>query len=91
MKQRIHIIIKGRVQGVFFRAQAKRQAQIFNITGWIKNNPDGSVELIAEGEEDNLNQLQAWCTKGPDIAKVENIKAKQEEYKGEFTTFSVKY
>jgi len=91
MKKRIHIIIGGRVQGVFFRYGTKRQARILNVTGWVRNNLDRTVEIIAEGEEDNLKQLIAWCRKGPLIARVDNIKTEWKEFKGEFEYFSIRY
>ncbi|MBW2966619.1 acylphosphatase [Candidatus Woesearchaeota archaeon] len=90
-KKRIHIIISGRVQGVFFRAGTKRQAKILNITGWVKNNPDRTVEIIAEGEETNLKQLISWCSKGPLIARVDDIKIEWQKYKKEFEYFSIRY
>jgi len=91
MKKRIHIIVSGRVQGVFYRLSAKRQAKILNLTGWIKNKENGKVEIIAEGEEENLRKLILWCRRGPLIARVEDIKTEWKEYKGEFEYFSVRY
>lgn len=91
MKKRVHIIISGRVQGVFYRLSTKRHAKILNLTGWVKNIPDRTVEIIAEGEEVNLKQLIIWCRKGPLIARVDEIKTEWQEFKGEFEYFSIKY
>ena len=90
-KQRIHIIIKGDVQGVFFRSETKKHADALNIKGWVRNNSDNSLEIIAEGEEENLKQLLNFCHKGPSSSQVIKIKIEKEEYKKEFDEFSVKY
>ena len=90
-KKRIHIIVSGRVQGVFYRLSTKRKAKILNLTGWVKNLSDGTVEIIVEGEEDNLRKLLAWCRKGPLIARVDDMKTEWKEFKGEFEYFSIRY
>ena len=63
MNKQLHLIITGRVQGVFFRHHTKKLAKKLNFMGWIRNNPDGTVELIAEGEEEKLKQLIEFCKK----------------------------
>ena len=55
--KRVHLIVRGRVQGVFFRAATQREARRLGITGWVKNRLDGAVELLAEGEEDSIKEL----------------------------------
>ncbi len=72
--KRLHLLIAGRVQGVFFRRSAKERAGELGITGWARNTADGNVEIFAEGEENALKEFLAWCRKGPPPAKVENIK-----------------
>ncbi|MBW2225118.1 MAG: acylphosphatase [Deltaproteobacteria bacterium] len=52
-QKRIHLVVRGRVQGVYFRATAQREARQHGLSGWVKNRPDGSVEVVAEGEEDD--------------------------------------
>ncbi len=69
----IHLMIKGKVQGVFYRATAKKKAKELNITGWIKNNEDGDVEAVASGEESALQVFMNWCKQGPENAMVENV------------------
>lgn len=58
---RVRLRIKGRVQGVFFRASAKESAMNLGITGWVKNQPDGTVETVAEGEQEALDRFIEWC------------------------------
>lgn len=67
------LIISGKVQGVFYRAQAKKIAQKFSLSGWAKNEPDGNVFILAQGEKASLEQFIEWCKKGPPLAKVENV------------------
>ncbi|MBI2597297.1 acylphosphatase [Candidatus Daviesbacteria bacterium] len=73
MKQHLNIKIYGLVQGIFFRATAKKQAEKLNITGFARNEPDGSVYIEAEGEKNNLDKFIKWCNKGPSMAEVEKV------------------
>ena len=91
MKKRYNIIISGRVQGVFFRTETRDHARKFNLKGWVKNNSNNTVEIIAEGEELNLMQFLKWCHQGPESARVENIRIKKQDYENEFEVFSIKY
>jgi len=90
-KLRAHVLIKGRVQGVFFRAEIRSQAYGLGLTGWVRNRWDGNVEAFFEGEDQKVRKMIAWCHKGPPAAMVEDVEVKWEEYKGEFTSFSVRY
>ncbi len=90
-KLRAHVLIKGRVQGVFFRAEIRSQAYGLGLTGWVRNRWDGNVEAFFEGEDQKVRKMIAWCHKGPPAAVVEDVEVKWEEYKGEFTSFSVRY
>ena len=69
----IKIEVYGRVQGVYFRANTCQKAIEFDIKGNVKNRHDGSVEIIAEGEERNLDEFLNWCYKGPALAKVTSV------------------
>ena len=69
----IHCYISGRVQGVWFRASTKTEAEKLNITGWAKNLPDGRVEVLACGEKENIMKLYAWLKQGPRLAKVADV------------------
>ena len=73
----IHLLINGKVQGVFYRATAKKIADKLNITGWIKNTKDDDVEATIAGDEDKLQEFINWCKQGPEKAKVENVTATQ--------------
>jgi len=90
-KSRVKIIVKGIVQGVNFRYYTQRQASKYNLTGWVKNLPDGSVAAVFEGEEDDVNAMLQWCRRGPSAAHVTELIEQPEEYRGEFSAFSVKY
>jgi len=75
----IHLLIKGNVQGVFYRATAKKVAENLKLTGWIKNTKDGNVEAIVTGEEAQLEEFSNWCKKGPQKATVVEVITKQEK------------
>ncbi|MGB2952304.1 MAG: acylphosphatase [Gaiellaceae bacterium] len=85
---RAHVRAKGRVQGVFFRAEARDRARSQGIQGWIANVPDGSVEAVFEGEHDLVESLVSWCRRGPAGAQVEELAVEWEEPRGE-SGFSV--
>ena len=65
--------IEGRVQGVFFRAETRRQAQLLGLDGWVRNVDDGSVEVLICGGEDQIRQMLAWLQAGPSMAEVETV------------------
>lgn len=90
-KSRLHIYISGYVQGVFYRSTAKRVAESLSLTGWVRNLSDGRVEVIAEGEEENLARFVEWCKRGPIGAEVEFVEVNREEYRGEFKNFEIRY
>jgi len=89
--RRVHLIISGIVQGVFFRSTSRHQALHLGLTGWVKNRRDGKVEIVAEGEEENLANLIQWCHEGPPGARVDDVSLEWEDSTGEFPTFSIKY
>ena len=90
MKTRAHIIVTGLVQGVNYRYHTRQTALGLNVTGWVKNLPNGSVQGCFEGEEADVTALIDWCRKGPDWARVEDATVGMEEYRGEFDGFEVK-
>ncbi|MBU0614581.1 MAG: acylphosphatase [Nanoarchaeota archaeon] len=89
--QQIHIIVKGRVQGVFFRARTKEQAIKLDITGWVKNLDNGDVEILAQGTEENLAKFLGWVNHGPEIARVDDVDVKKEELEKKYDAFGIKY
>ncbi len=69
----VHLLISGKVQGVFFRDSSRKVAQSLNITGWIKNRRDEKVEAMISGDEDDIKAFVDWCKSGPDRAEVEEV------------------
>ena len=86
---RVRLRIEGRVQGVYFRASTVQQARRLDLTGWVMNCPDGSVEVVAEGARPNTEELIAWCHRGPPGAIVNKVSQCYEAYKGEFQRFGI--
>ncbi len=91
MKVRAHVYVSGRVQGVFFRTHTKEWADELGIKGWVRNLPDGRVEAVLEGEEEDVKEMIELMRKGPPLAKVDNIEVYWEPYKGEFKDFRIIY
>ena len=85
----LHITVEGRVQGVFFRAATRRLARRLGLTGWVHNCPDGSVEVVAEGRRDTLEQLLDWCARGPSGARVTDVRATWQKASGRWTDFVI--
>lgn len=85
------LVIHGRVQGVLFRDSARRQAKKLGLVGWVANQSDGTVKIVAEGEEAGLNQLIKWCYNGPVLAKVNKIDIQWQEATGQFEKFEIRY
>jgi acylphosphatase len=91
MKTRAHVIISGKVQGVFFRSETRREAGKHNVTGWVRNLPDDRVEAVFEGEQENVEKLLEFCEKGPLGAKVAKTEITWKPYSGEFRGFEIRY
>jgi acylphosphatase len=90
-KVRAHAIISGRVQGVFFRMETKRAADGFGVFGWVKNQLDGTVEAVFEGDRDRVDAALDWCREGPPGADVADVTVNWEDYTGEFKGFDINY
>ena len=88
-QKRIQLVVRGRVQGVYFRATAQREAREHGLTGWVKNRSDGSVEMVIEGEEDDVKDLLSWSQKGPSTARVEAVDTRWRSYSGEYEGFRI--
>jgi acylphosphatase len=86
---RVHVIVSGKVQGVFFRSSIREKAQEFGLAGWVRNLNDGRVEAVFEGEKELVENMVKWVRKGPEYAIVEDVKIVAEEYMGELKGFSV--
>lgn len=85
----VRIKIYGHVQGVFFRQSAKAMADKLSIGGWIRNNPDGSVETLAVGSKEDLEKFIAWCKKGPSAAGVERVIVVPKDNGEQFSFFEI--
>lgn len=85
MRQEMRLTIRGHVQGVFFRSETQKKARQLGIRGFVQNQPDGSVIIVAHGEYEKLAQLKRWCAQGPKHARVDTIKeawcAPSEQYR----------
>ena len=88
---RVRLIIEGRVQGVWFRDSTRKVANSLGVTGWVRNLPDGNVEAVAEGPAEQVQKLVEWCHQGPPYAKVTNVQQFQEQWKGEFRDFEIRF
>lgn len=88
---RARVVIEGRVQGVFFRAETQRAAQRLGVGGWVRNRPDGTVEALFEGPSQAVNQAVDWCWQGSARSKVSDVKIEWQQYTGEFQEFAITY
>jgi acylphosphatase len=88
---RAHVIVSGRVQGVFFRSETQNEAIKQGLTGWVQNLPDGRVEAVFEGEKDKVDRLIRFCRQGPRGAILTDIEVTWENYTGEFREFKIRY
>jgi acylphosphatase len=89
VSERVHLVVSGRVQGVWFRASTRREADRLGLTGWVRNLPDGRVEAVAEGKSELLDDFVRWCGHGPPHARVDGVEETRGAATGEFTTFLV--
>jgi acylphosphatase len=91
MKVRAHILVSGRVQGVFFRSEVHYEARKRGVKGWVRNLPDGRVEAVFEGEDEAVKALVDFCKIGPPGARVTSVDLKWEPCLGEFKDFTIRY
>ena len=87
---RLHARVAGRVQGVFFRAFTEREAHRLGLTGWVRNLPDGRVEVVAEGPRAQLEQLAQWLWQGSPYSRVEAVNVEWFPFTGEFDDFRIR-
>lgn len=85
----VRLIISGQVQGVFFRRSAKEEADKLGLGGWIRNQSDGSVEVLAVGSKEKLEKFVAWCKKGPPLARVDNVEVDWQDTEEDFDHFDI--
>ena len=87
--ERLHAVVRGDVQGVGFRYYVQRKARQLGLPGWVRNNEDGSVELVAEGERDALEQLKRALEEGPRAARVDRVDAQWSQGTGGLKAFDL--
>ncbi len=86
----VHAIIRGRVQGVFFRMETQAEAGRQGVTGWVRNLSDGSVETVFEGSSQSVDQMVEWCRQGPPMASVSDVEIVSVPFTGDFADFSIR-
>lgn len=91
MTIRVHVVISGKVQGVFYRASTKEKADTLGITGWVKNMPGGKVEAVFQGDEQQVQKMIEWCWNGPPQSQVIDIKVRREPLSDNFFSFNIRY
>jgi acylphosphatase len=89
--KRVHLLISGRVQGVYFRQGMMETAEKNNVLGWVQNLPDNRVESILEGNDSNIDAVIEWAHFGPAGAVVDELKISEENFTGEFQEFEIRY
>jgi acylphosphatase len=89
-KGRASITVSGRVQGVAFRAYTREEATILGLSGWVKNLPAGTVQVVAEGDRDKVEALIDWCREGPPAAQVDGVEVTWESPRGEIGGFQIR-
>jgi acylphosphatase len=90
-QKRAHVFVSGKVQGVYYRATTREEAQERGVEGWIKNLEDGRVEAVFEGESDDVGDIVEWCHEGSSAARVDDVEVEWEEATGEFDGFGIRY
>jgi len=89
--RRVRVRIEGLVQGVYFRAHTEEEAIRLGLAGWVRNQPDGAVEAMFEGEETAVERMLAWCHRGPPRSLVRKVSVRSETPQGEATGFAIHY
>lgn len=89
-RERAHVYVSGRVQGVFFRDSTRQEAERLGLDGWVANNPDGRVEALFEGPSEEVRRMVRWCEEGPSHADVDDVATDFEEPRGDLNGFEVR-
>jgi acylphosphatase len=91
MQKRVHVIVEGRVQGVFFRAFTRDEAVRLGLSGWVRNRSNGSVEALVEGEKGRVEKMVQWLHQGSPNSMVEKVHLTEETPVGDTGTFEIHY
>lgn len=89
--KKLRIMISGDVHGVGFRVMTQHRSRRLDVNGWVRNNPDGTVEAVFEGEDKAVEDMVEWCKKGPPTSYVEKVEIIEEKYSGEYKSFEIVY
>lgn len=89
--KRVRVIVEGKVQGVFFRQSTKEVASSLGLAGYVKNLRDGTVEVVAEGNDEKIEKLLEWLKKGPPLARVSNLKVEVLPLLNDKSDFTIQY
>ena len=87
----VHVKVSGKVQGVWFRASTKQEAEKNGINGWVKNTSNGCVEAVFQGDEQKIMDIIDWCYKGPPLSAVEHVDVKEIDTEDKYESFSMRY
>lgn len=90
-RKRVHVTVRGRVQGVFFRDFTRKEAERLCLKGWVRNCRDGTVEVVLEGSDEKVAEMLRWLQHGPPAAKVDELVTRREQPVGTELPFVVRY
>ncbi|HVD07983.1 MAG TPA: acylphosphatase [Nitrososphaeraceae archaeon] len=87
----VRLLVRGKVQGVYFRFNLQQVAMKNSVVGWVRNLPDGNVEALLEGNKEDVNQVVRWSKIGPENARVDEVKMDYGQYTGKYKDFIIRY
>lgn len=90
-RKSIHVIVTGKVQGVFFRDYTRKEAIYLGLTGWVQNLADGSVEAVLSGDAEIIGQMVTWLHRGSPMARVDKVQVEDHAAQESFSTFEIRY
>jgi len=90
-RMRVHVVVEGKVQGVYYRTYAQAEGIKLGVSGWVRNRADGTVEAAVEGEPDKVNEMVAWFKIGSPISQVSRVLVAEEKPLGEKGAFNIRY
>lgn len=85
----VHALVTGRVQGVWFRQSTLEEAERAGLVGWVRNLPDGSVEVMLQGEDKAVRHVEAWLGQGPELAMVADVQSETVDLSEDLAAFSI--
>ena len=91
MKAGVHVFVSGRVQGVFFRVETRREAIKREVVGWVRNTSDCRVEAVFEGKKEDVQEMVDFCRRGPPSAHVTDVDVQWGNYSGAYSGFRIRY